>query len=110
VDDAGLQSHTFLSAGLPSETWQDVSETAGLIRRLRRETRTGITVCPMELDPGSPMFLDPERFGVSCRLRTLRDFLADGLDESRPMYSTDRMAEVEIVRAVEHLRHVAAGA
>jgi radical SAM superfamily enzyme YgiQ (UPF0313 family) len=107
IGRAGLQAHVFLSAGLPGETRRDVAATAALIRALRRHDHAGVTVCAMELDPGSRMFLDPERFGVRLRLRSFRDYYDDGQDESRPGYATDRMSEEEILAAIAELREAA---
>jgi radical SAM superfamily enzyme YgiQ (UPF0313 family) len=105
--EAGLEAHVFLSAGLPFETRRDLGETAKLIRALRRRGPVGITVCPMELDPGSLIFLQPERHGVRPALRTFRDFYRNGLDESRPYYETEHLSEPEILAAVAKLRRVA---
>jgi len=107
IEEAGLEAHVFLSAGLPFETREDLGETAALIRALRARDRVGITVCPMELDPGSLIFRHPERYGVRPKLRTFRDFYRDGLDESRPFYGTEHLREPEILAAIARLRRVA---
>ncbi|MBM3956819.1 MAG: hypothetical protein FJ313_02060, partial [Gemmatimonadetes bacterium] len=103
VDDAGLQGHVFLSAGLPFETPAMVNETEALIGRILTSTRAAVTVCPMDLDPGSRLFLEPEALGVTPFLRTFRDFYEDGYTEPRPHYATAHMTEAEILAAVHRL-------
>lgn len=94
------------TAGLPGETAADVRETAALMRRIRRElkmSRTGVYVFSVE--PGSPLFEEPEKYGVKLRRRTLEDFLVQR-GRYDMGYSTGQLSEREIVRSLKFLEKV----
>lgn len=97
------------TAGLPGETGRDVEATASLMRRIRRElkmSRTGVYVFSVE--PGSPLFEAPEKYGVKLRRRTLKDFLSQR-GRYDMGYSTESLAEREIVRSLKYLEKVSRG-
>lgn len=106
-EDAGLDVHCFFTAGLPSETPADVDETARLIERIQRETRAAVSVAPMFVDPASPVFLDPERWGVRLHRRTLRDFYDGKGLPGGPGYETEWFDERGILAACNRLLAVA---
>jgi radical SAM superfamily enzyme YgiQ (UPF0313 family) len=106
IEDRGLRAHCFFSAGLPTETPEDVGETVALIHRIRTETGAGFSVCPMIADPGSPLFLDPVPLGASLTRRTLDDFYRDD-DPHRPGYRTQFFSEMQILEACDRLLHAA---
>jgi len=107
AEEAGLTVHCFFSAGLPTETPADVDETARLIEWLRRETAAGVSVAPMYVDPGSPLWLDPARWGVRLVRRTLRDFYEERGVAGGPGYETAHFDERRILAAVGRLLAVA---
>jgi radical SAM superfamily enzyme YgiQ (UPF0313 family) len=103
AEGLGLRVHCFFSAGLPTESPAQVQETARLIETIQRSSAASMSVCPMVLDPASPVFVDPERFGVRLLRRTLGDFydekgLADG-----PGYETQHFDEAGILAACDSL-------
>jgi len=107
AESRGLRTHCFFTAGLPGESEQDIDETARLIERIKAETSSGVSVCPMALDPGSPMFQRPGDFGVKLIRESVQDFydgkgLADG-----PGYETACMSEQQIMQACNRLLAVA---
>ena len=103
----GIGVHCFFTAGLPTETAADVDETGRLIERIRQQTRAAISVCPMVLDPASPMFLHPDKYGVRLVRRSLKDFYEGvGLPEG-PGYETDAFTEQGIVDACRRLLEIA---
>jgi radical SAM superfamily enzyme YgiQ (UPF0313 family) len=102
-DARGIRVHCFFTAGLPTETAADVDETARLIERIRRETSAAVSVCPMVLDPASPLFLHPERFGARLVRKSLQDFYEGvGLPEG-PGYETEAFSEQGILDACNRL-------
>ena len=105
--DRGLQVHCFFSAGLPTESPQDVEQTALLIERIRRHTRASVSVCPMVLDPASPVFASPERFGVRLVRRTLGEFFDEKGVPDGPGYETEHFDEAGILAACERLLQLA---
>jgi radical SAM superfamily enzyme YgiQ (UPF0313 family) len=106
IEERGLRAHCFFSAGLPTETPQDVDQSVALIHRIRSDTGAGISVCPMIADPGSPLFLDPVSYGASLTRRTLDDFYRDD-DPHRPGYCTEFFSEPQVLEACDRLLHAA---
>ncbi|OGR65534.1 MAG: hypothetical protein A2X31_00130 [Elusimicrobia bacterium GWB2_63_22] len=97
------------TTGLPFETRADFLETDGLIRRMRRELRmerAGVYVFSVE--PGSPLFEAPEKYGVKLRRRVLAGFLAQR-GRYDMGYATEHFTEAEIVRNLKSLERTARG-
>ncbi|GAB4288615.1 MAG: hypothetical protein Kow0090_00920 [Myxococcota bacterium] len=65
----------FFSYGLPGEDEKSYAETLKLARRLHK-IHSGIRCFgyPIELDPASPLFVAPERFGIKAEWRTFEDY------------------------------------
>jgi radical SAM superfamily enzyme YgiQ (UPF0313 family) len=103
AEERGLEVHCFFSAGLPGETPADVAESASLIERIARTTRAAVSVCPMVLDPASPMFLHPERYGVRLLRRELGDFYDERGLPGGPGYETEHFDEQGILEACNRL-------
>ncbi len=102
-EDRGIGVHCFFSAGLPTETGQDIDTTARLIERIRSTTRAAVSVCPMVLDPASPLFLHPGKFGARLLRQSLKDYYDGvGLPEG-PGYETDQFDEAGILEACNRL-------
>lgn len=103
----GINIWTGFTSGLPFETRRDLQATAALMRRLRRlfkADRAGVYV--FTLEPGSPLFENPGKYGVTLRRRTLEDFMAqDGKYDMG--YSTEHFTESEIVENLKFLESVA---
>ena len=99
----GINIWTGFTTGLPFETRGDFLLTAALMRRIKRlfkTDRTGVYVFPLE--PGSPLFENPRKYGVTLRRTTLEDFIAqDGQYDMG--YSTEHFTESEIVRNLKSL-------
>jgi hypothetical protein len=74
----GVRADIFFGLGLPYEREKDLEETALLIARIRREFPNvqGIRTFAIEMEPGAPWYLRPEKFGVETDLRTFADFYA----------------------------------
>jgi radical SAM superfamily enzyme YgiQ (UPF0313 family) len=103
----GLSVHCFFTAGLPTESPADIDESARLIERIRRETQSAISVCPMVLDPASPLFQAPQDFGVRLVRRTLGDFYDGKGVAGGPGYETSYFDEAGILGACNRLLQVA---
>jgi radical SAM superfamily enzyme YgiQ (UPF0313 family) len=76
--EKGVQVDLFFGLGLPYEREADLDETAQLIARIRGEFPNvrGIRTFAIEMEPGAPWYLRPERFGVETDLRSFADFYA----------------------------------
>jgi len=103
----GINIWTGFTSGLPFETGRDLQTTAALMRRLRRlfkADRAGVYV--FALEPGSPLFENPGKYGVTLRRRTLEDFMAQN-GKYDMGYSTVHFTESEIVENLKFLESVA---
>jgi radical SAM superfamily enzyme YgiQ (UPF0313 family) len=104
----GVNVWVTFTTGLPFETREDLLETERLIRLMRSElgkNRAGVYVFPLE--PGSPMFESPARYGLKLRRRSFADFLRQG-GRYDIGYSTPHFSEREIVRNLKCLERLAA--
>jgi radical SAM superfamily enzyme YgiQ (UPF0313 family) len=72
----GVKVDLFFGLGLPYERERDLDETARLIDRIRRHFPNvqGFRTFTIEMEPGAPWYLQPEKFGVKTDLRTFADF------------------------------------
>lgn len=103
IESYGLRAHCFFSAGLPTESPDDIEKSVALIERIRCETSSGISVCPMVVDPGSPLFRDPAMFHATLTRKTLRDFYEEKGVPNGPGYATSHFSEHEIMAACDRL-------
>ncbi len=100
---------TTFTTGLPFETRCDLQETGELIRGMRREFGMNrASVYAFSLEPGSPLFETPEKYGVKLRRRALADFL-DQRGKYDMGYATEHFTEKEIVRNLKFLEKIARG-
>jgi radical SAM superfamily enzyme YgiQ (UPF0313 family) len=76
--EKGVKVDLFFGLGLPYEREKDLQETAQLIARIRRQFPNvqGIRTFTIEMEPGAPWYLRPEKFGVETALRSFSDFYA----------------------------------
>ncbi len=76
--EKGVRVDLFFGLGLPYEREKDLAETARMIARIRSEFPNvqGIRTFTIEMEPGAPWYLRPERFGVKTDLRSFSDFYA----------------------------------
>ncbi len=72
----GVKVDLFFSLGLPFEKEEGINETARLITLIRKRFPNvqGIRTFTIEMEPGAPWQLQPEKFGVRTNLRTFSDF------------------------------------
>jgi radical SAM superfamily enzyme YgiQ (UPF0313 family) len=103
---AGLDFHAFLTVGLPGETVALGERTTRLAEELI-DAGAGVSVCPMVLDPGSPLFEAPQEHGVTLRVRTLRDYFELSPNDPGPYYRTEHLSEADIRAAVKRLAWIA---
>ncbi|MCX8117978.1 MAG: cobalamin-dependent protein [Desulfobacterota bacterium] len=76
LKDHGVFCDLFFTLGVPFEREEDLGQTIRLQREIRSRYPNvrGIRTFTIELEPGSPWHLDPERFGVKTRLWNFMDF------------------------------------
>jgi len=74
--EKGVKVDLFFAIGLPYEHEADLEETAQLIARIRRHFPNvqGIRTFTIQMEPGAPWHLHPEKFGVETTLKNFADF------------------------------------
>lgn len=71
-----IKVRVFFTAGLASETRDDIKETLKLIKLLRMQFKQiNIKACCIEMEPCSPWNLDAEEYGITTDRRKFSDFL-----------------------------------
>ncbi|MBT3192154.1 MAG: radical SAM protein [Verrucomicrobia bacterium] len=86
ADRRGIRTMVFFCIGLPGEHMEEFQETLDLRDRILRECEHAtVEAFMIEIEPASPWFLDPEKYGITLGRRTLDDFLTQ---ESRSNYSS----------------------
>lgn len=75
MEHKGIHASVFFSQGIP-ETNEQFEQTLNLARQIRtRFKMVSIDAFSIEIEPGAPWFLDPERFGITVTRKTLQDFI-----------------------------------
>jgi len=86
ADNLGIRTTVFFCVGVPGETQKDFEETIALRDRIRKELKHGKSEAFLiEVEPGAPWHLEPEKYGIRLLRRTLADFVRD---HSAPDYSS----------------------
>ena len=100
LEENNWPSLLYFIIGLPSETRADILETAAYQQMLkgRYSKISKIFTWPLEMEPNSPWFNEPERFNIRLRHRTLRDFYrAHRAPDFSLGYDSSHLREMEIL-------------
>lgn len=79
--EVGLKNQILLITGYPHETQVDINQTADFIRKNKRYIHYDIKVYIFQLQYGSPIYHNPETYGVT-NLRPIRPRFCFAFDES----------------------------
>ena len=102
----GISTSLFFTFGLPFETQEDLSRTLDLVH-LCREKGAHCRALPMFLDPYSPVFLDPERFGIETHMKTMEHFIEEHARHApRLNYCTRHLSEQQILDGIEAIGRI----
>ncbi|KPJ89931.1 MAG: hypothetical protein AMS17_00115 [Spirochaetes bacterium DG_61] len=115
LDDARkeiIPVQLYFTSGLSGETERHFEKTIKLGKKLVVEYPVVSISCnPIELEPASPRFLHPKRYGISLKVRSFIDFynifkrLASGLPATTQLgYRTDFLSEPQIVELSRRFR------
>lgn len=71
-----IETDLFFAMGIPGENEEKFQETAGYIRRCREKYANIQEACLfcIELEPGSPWFENPEKYGIITGRKSFRDY------------------------------------
>ncbi len=104
----------YFTTGLTGETVKHFGETLQLGKKVVQEYPNIVHIAcnPIFLEPGSPRFLDPQKFGIVLKFQQFVDFyltykkFALGVPvSSRLGYETENMSETDIIRFASHFNN-----
>ena len=72
----GIIPQTWWMVGFPEETWEDVKETARLIKETIEVGGLPFWVTPLIVEPGTELYETAEEYGLRLRMRSFEDFMA----------------------------------
>ncbi len=105
MDKEGVAARLYFTAGLSGESMADFIETVKLITRIRNEFPAArIHAVPIELEPASPMFMSPEKYGIKKKRNSFMEFYNAHKAQSKVGYSTEFFSEDEIPELVNLAR------
>lgn len=89
----------FFTSGLPCESLGDIRATSLFQRQLLKQFPSiNILSMPIELEPGSPMYVEPQKYGVIKHRKTFVDFYQAHKNSQVSLgYSTNYLTEAEIL-------------
>lgn len=83
----------YFSIGLPGETIEDINITLNFQRFLRKKFNNifSISVANPVLEPVSPMYIYPEKYGIVKTRNSFKDFMLSSEDANRAGFLTPRL-------------------
>jgi radical SAM superfamily enzyme YgiQ (UPF0313 family) len=70
-----MDAQAYFMVGFPGETAEDFAMTVNMAKELRDKHLIDQATCfALNIEPASPLHLNPERFGIVLHRRTLQDF------------------------------------
>jgi len=100
LKEKDINTVVYFTAGLPFETIDDFVETLKLVNELRKYKNVFIFAMPIEIEPGSPMFLQPEKYRTKLKRKNFEDFYNSHKKTSSLGYETEFFSESEIPELV----------
>jgi radical SAM superfamily enzyme YgiQ (UPF0313 family) len=90
LQDLGVNSEVFFTYGIPGETPADLQETISLKRFIKRTFKRVrcIRVLSIEIEPGSPWHMDPQKYGIQHDRPHFRDFYRAHSSKYNQTYSS----------------------
>ncbi len=90
IDALGITTEAFFTYGLPGENRALLEDTVRLQKRLRKSYHhlRAIRTLAVEIEPGAPWQMDPDRFGIVTDRRTFSDFVRAHSDENQGAFTS----------------------
>ncbi len=90
IDGAGITSELFFTFGLPGENRAILEDTVALQKFVKKRYRhlRAVRTMSVEMEPGSPWQLEPERFGIVTDRRCFTDFYNAHSDQEHSSFTS----------------------
>jgi radical SAM superfamily enzyme YgiQ (UPF0313 family) len=90
LQELEVMSEVFFTYGIPGETPDDLQETIRLKRFIKRNFKNVrcIRVLSIEIEPGSPWHMDPQKYGITHDRPHFRDFYRAHSSKYNQTYSS----------------------
>jgi len=100
MDKWKVRSELYFTLGLPGETSFEREKTLQFYKKFTETKCSAVYLLPIELEPASPMFLNPGRFKINKKRHKFVDFYKAHQDEKEKLgYSSMYQSEEEILSA-----------
>ncbi|MGL1936752.1 MAG: radical SAM protein [Fibrobacterales bacterium] len=101
--ECNVSTILYFTAGIPGESASDIQETVALSKDLKKrfgKIIDGIFCLPVQIEPGAPLFENPDKYGVDSKRSCFLDFYnSHGRCDSGPYdylgYVTDALKEAD---------------
>ena len=95
--EAGIPAKAAVIVGSPGETWETVQDTVDMIEEIMPDE---VILCIFTPYPGSPVWDDPEAFGMKILTRDVSKYAAVGPDMTgKVVVETEKMSAQDIMDA-----------
>jgi len=76
MEESRVSFLVFFTVGNPCEKYSDLEETEKLIKQIMASYKFGIpTSCPIQIEPGSAIFEEPDKYGVEKIFSCFKDYV-----------------------------------
>jgi len=95
--EAGIETKTAVIVGNPGETWETVQDTINMVEEIMPDE---VILCIFTPYPGSPVWDNPEAFGIKILTRDVTKYAAVGPDMTgNVVIETEKMSAQDITDA-----------
>jgi radical SAM superfamily enzyme YgiQ (UPF0313 family) len=90
MNKLGITTEVFFTYGLPGENMELLKETIAMQKEIVKRFRCvrAVRTLSVEMEPGAPWHLEPERFGIVTNRRTYKDFYKAHKDPENNVFSS----------------------
>lgn len=95
--EAGIEAKAAVIVGSPGETWETVQDTVDMVEEIMPDE---VIICIFTPYPGSPVWDDPDAFGMKILTRDVSEYAAVGPDMTgNIVIETEKMSAQDIAEA-----------
>ncbi len=90
IDSMGISTEIFFSYGLPGENEDLLEDTISMRKEIMRRYKNvrGLRTLSIEMEPGAPWQIEPEKYGIVTNRKTFRDFYEAHSEGINSTYNT----------------------